>query len=299
MSLSFSGIQSLWRPEEEFPLTLRVNHKLPHTRKIAGKTVAFSLEWHSINDDRGSMVKRACDDSEGAYGVVMNSAHDNEAPPSGIDCEAVIGVAAKTPKAKGWVCAASIAAALYDTALLVLRLDDDRYWVLALCNGLPIPGKDWVGSEIEVSAIANDLLAAFDFECLGDREFWDRRNLDPEASSSSKSLTLDELLTADRVHSALALRVYRNHHTPKLVIAAALLAVMALGNGFGVQALDWVKNTFTEQGERDRLVALSQQVTAENAQSAQHFNRIASNYPLDHWMGRLGYTLDRLRLPGR
>jgi len=299
MSLSFSGIQSLWRRDEEFPLTLRVNHKLPHTRKIAGKTVAFSLEWHSVDDDRAAMLKRACDDSEGAYGVVMKSAHDHEANPSGVDSETVIGVAAKTPKVKSWACAASIAATLYDTALIVLRLDEDRYWLLALCNALPIPGKDWVGSEMEVSAIANDLLAAFDFECLGDREFWDRRNLDLEASSSSKSLTLDELLTADRVHSAPVLRVYRNHHTPKLVIAAALLAVIALGNGFGAQALDWVKNTFTEQGERDRLVALTQQVTAENAQSAQHFNRIASNYPLDHWIERLGSTLDRLRLTAR
>jgi len=284
MSVSLSGFQSLLKREEELPLILRINHKLPHTRKLAGHTVAFSLEWHAVNDDSGA-YRAACTDSEGSFGVVIEGKND----------ERVIGVAAKTPKAKGWVAAASIAASLYDNALIVIELDADQYWLLALCNGVPIPGKDWVGSFSEVSVIVNDLLIAFPFECFGTREFWSERPV----VTDFKEMSLSDLLSDERLTQADRLSVYRNNAAPWIILAACVVVALAGLKLYGAEGVQWAQNTFTQQGERNRISALVQQVQSENAQYAQRFNQVASNYPLDHWIERLGSTLDQLRLTAR
>ncbi len=284
MSVSLSGFQSLLKREDELPLILRINHKLPHTRKLAGHTVAFSLEWHAVNDDPGA-YRAACADSDGSFGVLVE----------GKSNERVIGVAAKTSKAKGWVAGTSSAASLYDNALIVIELDADQYWLLALCNGVPIPGKDWVGSFSEVSTIVNDLLIAYPFECFGTREFWSERPI----ATEFKEMSLSDLLSGERLTQADKLSVYRNNAASWIAFAACILVALAGLKLYGAEGVQWAQNTFTQQGERNRINALVQQVQSENAQYAQRFNEVASNYPLDHWIARLGSTLDQLRLTAR
>ncbi len=269
------------------PMIPRVSHKLPVAKRLSGQTVVFSLEWHRVDSAQPASLKHVCDDSEGVFGVLLES--------ESRDSELVLGVAAKTSNAKGWVCAASVAAKLYENALIVMPVNEHQYWLLALSGGVPVPGKEIIVSLAEAALIANDLLSAYEFECVGDRAFW----TDHAPRSTFTPLSIDELFSRERIASASTLRIYRTNHAPKLVIVGALISVLALGYGYRYEATRWIEDTFTERGERDRIAALTAQVQSQNAQSVERFNQVASNYPLDHWIIRLGSTLDRLRLTAR
>ena len=216
MAVSIPGLGGLFGGGDDLPLIMRLNHKLPHTQTIAGHTVAFSLEWHRLDSDEAAHIRNACADSDGSFGVVLTGNETSD--------EQVIGVAAKTAKAKGWVCAAEVAASMYDSAIIVLPLGDDHYWLLALCNGVPIPGKDWVGTQDEVKNFVSDLLSWYSFECYGDREFWGSLSSKPEF----KEISLSDLLTSERLSQTEPLRAYHNNSTQWLVIGVMALTMVGL-----------------------------------------------------------------------
>lgn len=273
-------------------------HKTAVFRRMHGHQLVFALEWYWLasSEDR-TAIRQACRESASAYGALV-SGHGLDGDDSDQAVEHVLGVPAKHQKLRRCISAAALLSQVYDTALIVLRLDDTQYWLLALSRGTPIVGKDLVsGSMATLRQIVQELLDAYpDFQCVGDVAFWrDEIKTDRLVTEAS----LEELFSAERVEKAKALSRYEHNWQSAWLRTAAVVVPLCFAGVYYQDIQDAARRYFTDAEQRELQARWDDQVQRHNQQVVEAYNQIAANHPVDNWILRLAITIDQLRLEVR
>lgn len=269
------------------------DRKTAYVQRLGGRQVVFGLEWYMVaGEGDKSAIRHACRDSAGDFGVLMHSQGDEGANTE----ESVFGVIANMRRLSRATAAASVVADIYTTAIIVIAIDSEHYWLLGLSQGIPIIGKDMILGSAKTKQIVNELIMAYpDFELVGDAIFW----RDIKSDSRFVEESLSSLFTTERVHRAAALSRY-DRQWQGLGFRAALLAIpLAAGLVYSQDIRAFVERHWsdTQQIEQQRL--WDEQVSRENAAIVNEYNLVAANHPIDNWIQRLAMTVDRLKLETR
>lgn len=269
------------------------DHKLAYLQRIGGRQVVFGVEWYLVTSaaDKAG-IRQACRESAGNFGVLMHSHADDG---TGAD-EAVFGVPANIRRLSRATAAASVAASVYTTAIVVIAIDAEHYWLLGLSQGIPILGKDMILGAAKTKQIVIELLMAFpEFELVGDAEFW--RDLKPGARVIEEDL--ESLFTAERVQNAALLTRYDRQWHGFGVRAALLVIPMVIALTYYEDIKQFGERHWSDTQQIEQQRMWDDQVARENATIVAEYNRVAANHPIDNWIQRLARTVDRLKLESR
>ena len=175
-------IHNAIKPKTQLPL--RIRFKKIYIKTIHGQSICFGMEWHKMESDSNKELQQSSIQSKGYYSSKIKD----------VDGSFLIGIPAEAINLpKNTKSAAIVAASVYENAIIVIALDEDKYWLLATVNGVPVIKKDVITDLQLAKKITEELLILYpEFSCVGIGDFW-RSNFPEQEFIEDKVDTLFDL----------------------------------------------------------------------------------------------------------
>ncbi len=273
-------------------MDVRHSFKRPHVLSVAGKRVVLALEWHPVASAQDTQsVKRATISSEGRFGVLLDRSgfeHDGNT--------SLVGIAARVEKlGKSYrksVAGAALGASLSDECFcMVLPVGSGKWWYSAYVDGMPIVGRDLVAEEEIVLQCVREMRKQVPKVALrGDSDFFAKHYPDDVYTPA----TFESLVDGERYRVSPRLMELRKDRKAQIRMAIPLVAMVATLIFFAPDIKEYIETKYLgydKSKTKDEWVA---QIEREKALLVQEYNKVAANHPLNSWIDKLAFTLEKL-----